>query len=252
MEKYKLKLKLLSASDSSSNKINSLNKILINKSYFIIYNFSKNRAGKVTKRYKPIMYKLKKNSHNSNNQVDTYLNPVTRLNPIITTQNSNHVTLINTVDGSSHTTYPHPPSLIHLNFSFKTVSSNLLYTKYVLDYFGVMFFLENPYLFTICGSTSSHKYLFMYKKLLCKNTLTNLYTPNPYTNLIPYLTFKKVIFKKLYSSLSLKKLQLNFIPIYQNTLVRFIEFTSGNKVLLQFNPFVKDSITVAWGIKYKL
>jgi hypothetical protein len=179
-----------------------------------------------------IIRKVKK-AHNSN-QVNTYLNPVVRLNPIIISQNSKHI-IHNKVN--------------NLSVNLK-ITRNNLHLNCVLDYFGVMFLVENPFIFTIGSSRTINKYLFLYKNTLLSlrqppNYLTTLHTyGSTYTNLVPSLIFKKVIFKKLYSSSSLKKLRLNFIPIYQNTLVRFIEFTSGNKILLQFNPFVKDSVTV--------
>lgn len=62
-------------------------------------------------------------------------------------------------------------------------------------------------------------------------------------NILPNKYFSYVFFKKVYTTLSSKKLHLNFIPVYHNTLIRFMEYISGNKVLVQFYPFVSQSIT---------
>ena len=70
--------------------------------------------------------------------------------------------------------------------------------------------------------------------------------------MLPHKLFSYQIFKKLYTSTSSKKLHLNIIPIYQTTIVRFLESLSGNKVLLQFNPFVHQSLENNWSIKYRL
>ena len=72
------------------------------------------------------------------------------------------------------------------------------------------------------------------------------------TNILPSKNFNYVFFKKLYTSLNLKKMHLNINHTYHNTIIRFMENLSGNKTLLQFYPFVNQSITKYWLIKYKL
>ena len=119
------------------------------------------------------------------------------------------------------------------------------------------FFLINPsqlkYLYTtnnISKSTSSlNNYLIHhYHNFFVTNTLSELNT----TNLLPTKNFKYVFFKKLYTTVNLKKLHLNVNHTYHNTIIRFMENLSGNKTLLQFYPFVNQSITKYWLIKYKL
>jgi hypothetical protein len=63
------------------------------------------------------------------------------------------------------------------------------------------------------------------------------------TNILPSKNFNYVFFKKLYTSLNLKKMHLNINHTYHNTIIRFMENLSGNKTLLQFYPFVNQSIT---------
>lgn len=71
-------------------------------------------------------------------------------------------------------------------------------------------------------------------------------------NLLPSKNFNFVFTKKVYTSLSYNRINSNFIPLYQTTLVRFIENVSGHKTLVQFYPFVQQSITEEFILKYKL
>jgi hypothetical protein len=72
------------------------------------------------------------------------------------------------------------------------------------------------------------------------------------SNIKPDKNFRLVFFKKILTSSNLKKIHLNFIPFYYNTLVRFMEYISGKKTLIQFYPFINQSVTNDWIIRYKL
>ena len=92
-----------------------------------------------------------------------------------------------------------------------------------------------------------HIYNFIFKLTLTK--LPNYYLNN---NLNPTKNFNYICIKKIYTSLSTNRINLNFIPFYQNTLVKFMEHITGHKTLIQFYPFVQQSITRNYIIKYKL
>jgi hypothetical protein len=73
-----------------------------------------------------------------------------------------------------------------------------------------------------------------------------------WNNLIPHKKFNILLTKKINSFFYSKKIKLNFIAIYQTTLIRFVEYISGKKILLHFNPFVSQSLSKLWVIRYKL
>jgi hypothetical protein len=119
-----------------------------------------------------------------------------------------------------------------------------------LGYYGniytILFFLKNPFFI---------KTLFLGKEknlIVAGNYLNSLgsYLENlnllkqaNINNIIPGKNFSLVFFKKVYSSINRKKLNINFTCSLNNTLVRFMEYISGKKVLLQFYPFINQSIT---------
>jgi len=107
--------------------------------------------------------------------------------------------------------------------------------------------LTNPNLLklTLNPNTYPSKNLLITKVIPYAITKSN-------TNLIPSKYFSKIFLKKVYTSLSHNKLTTNFIPIYYTTLIRFMEDISGNSILLQFYPFVNQSITTFFIIKYTL
>jgi hypothetical protein len=95
----------------------------------------------------------------------------------------------------------------------------------------VSFFINNPTVLKNFIGTESRivlKQLSQLKKLV--------------TNLTPDLNFRYQVLKKIQTSFSSKKTQLNFIPIYKTTVIRFIEYISGNKTLIQFYPFINQNI----------
>lgn len=115
-----------------------------------------------------------------------------------------------------------------------SLSYNILLNPYInLFYLDSLFNLK--FLFhKLYPQTKSLNY--SYSKLLLLGNLNN-------TNIIPTKNFSYVFTKKVSTSLMLKKLSVNFIPTYLNTIIRFIESLTGHKVILQFYPFVTQSIT---------
>jgi hypothetical protein len=112
--------------------------------------------------------------------------------------------------------------------------------------------LENPLLLKLIITKSSIKERLLFS---LPNTLLSLpYNKNTHNtnNILPCNSFSHTLLKKVYSSLSQNKINLNFIPIYYTTLIRFMENISGNKILIQFYPFVNQSVSENFIIKYKL
>lgn len=100
---------------------------------------------------------------------------------------------------------------------------------YITNFQLIKFLVKTPTLYNI----------FNKKKFTKDNNF--LFTTN--SNLTPNSNFRLIFLRKTQNSFSFKKLKLNFIPIYQNTLIRFMEYFSGCKILLQFYPFVNQSLT---------
>jgi hypothetical protein len=71
------------------------------------------------------------------------------------------------------------------------------------------------------------------------------------TNLVPHDSFRKHFSKKVLNSFANRLFRENIIPYYQNTLVRFIEYCTGRKVLFQFYPFVNQHIDKSSMVRYK-
>jgi hypothetical protein len=72
------------------------------------------------------------------------------------------------------------------------------------------------------------------------------------TNLIPHPSFTKVLNKKVLNSFTNKAFNENLIPWYQHTFVRFIEDCTGKKVLLQYYPFLHQTIETEAFARYKM
>lgn len=149
--------------------------------------------------------------------------------------------------------------------SFMGYNSHINYNNLYL----FLFILENPFIFKLFLYLYDNS--FFIKKLLFISKINdkvilpyNKFYPyqhhnnTPFlsnffiTNLIPSKTFSYVFFKKVFTSLLNSKMNLNLIPIYHNTLIRFMEHIFGHKVLLQFYPFVNQSLNIVSLIKYKL
>lgn len=72
-----------------------------------------------------------------------------------------------------------------------------------------------------------------------------------YSNLVPNKAFRKSLSKKVLNSLANRKFREDLIPLYQNTVIRFIEFCTGKKALFQFYPFVNQHISKDYIVRYK-
>jgi hypothetical protein len=71
------------------------------------------------------------------------------------------------------------------------------------------------------------------------------------TNLVPHDSFRKHFSKKVLNSFANRLFREDIIPYYQNTLIRFIEYCTGRKVLFQFYPFVNQHIDKSSMVRYK-
>lgn len=71
------------------------------------------------------------------------------------------------------------------------------------------------------------------------------------TNLVPSNCFNFSIFKKVSGSHADGIFTLSCIPWHYNTMIRFMEFCSGRKILFQFYPFLYQSVEKHYIIIYK-
>jgi len=71
------------------------------------------------------------------------------------------------------------------------------------------------------------------------------------TNLVPHNSFRKHFSKKVLNSFANRLFREDIIPYYQNTLIRFMEYCTGRKVLFQFYPFVNQHIDKSSMVRYK-
>jgi len=71
------------------------------------------------------------------------------------------------------------------------------------------------------------------------------------TNLTPHHAFRKNFSKKVLNSFANRLFREDIIPYYQNTLIRFMEYCTGRKVLFQFYPFVNQHIDKVSMVRYK-
>ena len=71
------------------------------------------------------------------------------------------------------------------------------------------------------------------------------------TNLVPHHSFQKHFSKKVLNSFANRLFREDIIPYYQNTLIRFMEYCTGRKVLFQFYPFVNQHIDKSYMVRYK-
>jgi hypothetical protein len=134
------------------------------------------------------------------------------------------------------------------NVLHKKITPLLKYNNYTN-----LFVINNPTFFhVLCRNTNAQEFASSLINLpihIGNNGTTSLITKS---NVLPNSKFNYTFFKKIYTTSNSKKLYLNFIPTYYNTIVRFMEYVSGSKVLVQFYPFINQSITTEWVIKYKL
>ena len=72
-----------------------------------------------------------------------------------------------------------------------------------------------------------------------------------YTNLQPHKSFNYIISKKILSLFSTNKIREDVIPLYYNTLVRFMEHCSGKKIFIQLYPFLNQNVAYDYVVRYK-
>ena len=141
-----------------------------------------------------------------------------------------------------NTTTCNQKSLIPTIYTLKTFKSNNYIT---------LFMLLNPTLIPLI--ITNKRGINQLVTLFSNNINTYINKTTPYnTNLLPSKYFSFLLTKNVYTSMSQDKISKNIIPIYHHTLIRFMENLSGNLILLQFYPFVNQSITTDFIIKYKL
>jgi len=87
------------------------------------------------------------------------------------------------------------------------------------------------------------KYFSKIDKNVSKNCLNN--------NLIPNSNFSFSIFKKISGSFADGVFTMSSTPWHYNSIIRFMEFCSGRKVLFQFYPFLAQSIEKYYVVTYK-
>ena len=81
----------------------------------------------------------------------------------------------------------------------------------------------------------------------------NLNIHNNYlnNNLIPNVSFNYSVFKKISGSYADGVFTMSSTPWHYNSIIRFMEFCSGKKVLFQFYPFLSQSIEKYYVVTYK-
>ena len=117
-----------------------------------------------------------------------------------------------------------------------TVTSVQLSLLYILQPW-LLNTLTNPDIF----KNNAHYILTRY------NIPTNL----SYTNLQPHNCFRYITSKKILSLFSTNKIREDVIPLYYNTLIRFMEHCSGKKIFIQLYPFLNQNITYDYIVRYK-
>lgn len=115
-----------------------------------------------------------------------------------------------------------------------------------------LFLISNPlllksFVFPLKGTKNYKDVLHLSKQLLSNAQVDQLQN----TNLTPHQAFNKVFTKKVLNSFANRLFRDDIIPLYQNTLIRFIEFCTGKKAMFQFYPFVNQHIDKAYMVRYK-
>ena len=115
-----------------------------------------------------------------------------------------------------------------------------------------LFLISNPlllksFVFPLKGTKNYKDVLHLSKQLLSNAQVDKLQN----TNLTPHQAFNKVFTKKVLNSFANRLFRDDIIPLYQNTLIRFIEFCTGKKAMFQFYPFVNQHIDKAYMVRYK-
>jgi len=109
--------------------------------------------------------------------------------------------------------------------------------------------ISNPLLYKLGGLGSR----VLGKELNSTEILPHVgaYNPLDSTNLKMSNSFRKVFKKKAFDYYSMCSFSENVIPIYHNTLIRFLEHSTGSPVIIQFYPFMYQSVTFDWAARYR-
>ena len=138
-----------------------------------------------------------------------------------------------------HLTYPKNYKLntkLNSTFSTPTITSPQLSLLYILQPW-LLNTLQNPSVFRNNANYMMSKY----------NIPVNL----TYTNLQPHNCFRYITSKKILSLFSTNKIREDVIPLYYNTLIRFMEHCSGKKIFIQLYPFLNQNVAYDYIVRYK-
>lgn len=146
-----------------------------------------------------------------------------------------------------HTINPSP-----LTTKFLSMADNTIHANFYTYWFILLRPTLIPLLYykNLSNRVNPPKTLNILTKFYKKLPL--LTSTNPNNNLWPSKHFNYEVLKSVYTSTSRDKITTNLIPVYYHTLIRFMENLSGNLILLQFYPFINQSITTNFIVKYKL
>ena len=109
----------------------------------------------------------------------------------------------------------------------------------------LLLFLINHFFFKCTYFTLGN---FSYSQI---KSITNFFRILPIDNLLPSIHFNHKISKILHVSSANMFLKENVIPWVYNNLIKFIEFCSGKKVLIQIYSFVNQWLDVNFALLYK-
>ena len=73
-----------------------------------------------------------------------------------------------------------------------------------------------------------------------------------YDNIFPVKVFNYRFAKKIITTSATSKFKPLVTPWYYANIIRFFEFLSGRKVLLQFYPFMSQEVEREFMVRYKL
>ena len=128
-------------------------------------------------------------------------------------------------------------------------SFNLNYLPYSFESLRQKtFLLQNPLLFKfLFWNHSTISQLLLITPLLMRfgvktKTLNSIY-PVLWSNLIPLSTFNYTVKRKIIKMVVNNKYLPRTTLYFYKTLVNFIEFYTGKRVYLKFNPFIENSLT---------
>ena len=145
---------------------------------------------------------------------------------------------------------PFSYDLLNLQVGFKSlvnITLNPLVSKLPVTSLQLsLLYLLQPWLLNTLETPATFKNNseFLLRKF---NIPTNL----SYTNLQPHKSFSYITSKKILSLFSTNKIREDIIPLYYNTLIRFMEHCSGKKIFIQLYPFLNQNITYDYIVRYK-